>query len=289
MKKIILSLSVLAAVAAVAVGATTAFFSDTETSTGNTFTAGAIDLTVDNTSYFSNSGGEDGIYNSATSWLLKDLDSEDLFFNFSDLKPGDWGEDTISLHVDNNDSWLCADVTLDSDDDVTSTEPELEGGDEDVNDDPTGELANRVRFIWWADDGDNVLETCDFDNAPVNCADESTLNGGPLGALGVGNTAKVTLADSGNSIWEGGPVPGESTRYIGKAWCFGDINEDPVDQDGVGFTQAVGGNGPDERGAGFSCDGSDEDNSTQTDSMTATISFRAEQSRNNPGFTCLAD
>ena len=47
MKKILLSLSVVAAVAVVVVGATTAFFSDTETSTGNTFTAGELDLLVD--------------------------------------------------------------------------------------------------------------------------------------------------------------------------------------------------------------------------------------------------
>jgi len=38
----------IAAVAAIAIGATTAFFSDTETSTGNTFTAGVIDISVDN-------------------------------------------------------------------------------------------------------------------------------------------------------------------------------------------------------------------------------------------------
>ena len=44
-------MSVVAAVSAVVLGATTAFYSDTETSTGNTFTAGAIDLTVDNESY----------------------------------------------------------------------------------------------------------------------------------------------------------------------------------------------------------------------------------------------
>ncbi|PIW76653.1 MAG: hypothetical protein CO001_00190, partial [Candidatus Portnoybacteria bacterium CG_4_8_14_3_um_filter_40_10] len=42
MKKIIISLSIIAAVAAIAIGATTAYFSDTETSTGNTFTAGSI-------------------------------------------------------------------------------------------------------------------------------------------------------------------------------------------------------------------------------------------------------
>lgn len=47
-KKILLSLSVIAAVATIAVGGTIAYFSDTETSTGNTFTAGTIDIAVDN-------------------------------------------------------------------------------------------------------------------------------------------------------------------------------------------------------------------------------------------------
>lgn len=47
MKKIIISLSIIGAVAAIAVGGTIAYFSDTETSTGNTFTAGTLDLKVD--------------------------------------------------------------------------------------------------------------------------------------------------------------------------------------------------------------------------------------------------
>ncbi len=46
--KIILSLVVIFAVATIAVGGTVAYFSDTETSTGNTFTAGTLDLNVDN-------------------------------------------------------------------------------------------------------------------------------------------------------------------------------------------------------------------------------------------------
>lgn len=45
-KKIILSLSIIGVVAAIAVGGTVAYFSDTETSTGNTFTAGTIDISV---------------------------------------------------------------------------------------------------------------------------------------------------------------------------------------------------------------------------------------------------
>lgn len=47
MKKIIISLSVVAAVAAAVVVGTTAFFSDTETSPGNTISAGTIDISVD--------------------------------------------------------------------------------------------------------------------------------------------------------------------------------------------------------------------------------------------------
>ena len=47
MKKILLSLSTITAVAILAVVGTTAYFTDTETSTGNTFTAGTIDIAVD--------------------------------------------------------------------------------------------------------------------------------------------------------------------------------------------------------------------------------------------------
>jgi predicted ribosomally synthesized peptide with SipW-like signal peptide len=46
-KRVILSLSIIVAVAAVVVGATGAWFSDTETTVGNTFTSATLDLTVD--------------------------------------------------------------------------------------------------------------------------------------------------------------------------------------------------------------------------------------------------
>jgi len=47
-KKIILSIAIIGVVAAIAIGGTVAYFSDTETSVGNTFTAGTIDISVDN-------------------------------------------------------------------------------------------------------------------------------------------------------------------------------------------------------------------------------------------------
>jgi len=46
-KRILTSLAVIFAVAAIATGITWAYFSDTETSIGNTFTAGSLDLTID--------------------------------------------------------------------------------------------------------------------------------------------------------------------------------------------------------------------------------------------------
>jgi predicted ribosomally synthesized peptide with SipW-like signal peptide len=47
MKRILLSLATIAMVLSTTVGATAAWYSDTETSNGNTFTAGSLNLTVD--------------------------------------------------------------------------------------------------------------------------------------------------------------------------------------------------------------------------------------------------
>ena len=47
MKRILLSLMTIAVVAAVGIGAARAYFSDTETSVGNTINAGTIDIAVD--------------------------------------------------------------------------------------------------------------------------------------------------------------------------------------------------------------------------------------------------
>jgi len=267
-KKIIISLSVIAAVAAIAIGGTIAYFSDTETSTGNTFTAGEIDLTVDNTSYRSNNAGgmvrQDG-----TTWDLRDLSGE-LFFNFTDLKPGDLGEDTVSLHVNSNDAWLCATIDITANNDVTCTEPEMADDgtcnepDQDLID---GDLAQALNFIFWADDGDNVLET-----------GETVLTQGP--ASSVLNGVTYALADSAHNVWTGqfGPMSAGQTRYIGKAWCFGQISEQRVNQGEQ--------TGPDVRGAGVACNGASVNNAAQSDNLMGNITFYAEQARNNSGFLC---
>lgn len=73
-KKILISLSIIGVVAAIAIGATTAFFSDVEESEGNTFTAGTLDLEVNDK-------------NPVTNALIE----------FSDIKPGDSGSKVIKM------------------------------------------------------------------------------------------------------------------------------------------------------------------------------------------------
>lgn len=289
MKKILFSTMTIALVVVAGIGASRAFFSDVETSTGNLLQAGSIDLGIDNHSFYN------GVLNPGTTWRV-DFDLSDSpprqFFNFTDIKPGDWGEDTISLNVRDNESWLCADVTLTSDNDNGLVDPE--GDDGDVTPGPIGEgeLADAVNWYWWADDGDNVfectMEDTDLDPAtpdvcnPETEGSEQLLPAGPMGALNVGQTATVTLADSISNIWTNesdDPLDPQDVRFVGKAWCFGDSDFLPYPQDG-GNQQNFPSTRP------VLCDGSGVNNITQTDSFTADISFRAVQSRNNEDFVC---
>ncbi|MFA6254645.1 MAG: TasA family protein [Patescibacteria group bacterium] len=176
MKKILISVSAIAIVAAIAIGATVAYFSDTETSAGNTFTAGAIDLTVDSTQHYNGNvcalndqevyvwQGTDiypvpGTLCDGT-WTATDLGVQ-KFFNFSDLKPGDSGENTISLHVNNNDAWLRLVIDDVTDNDNTLTEPEASVDTDGLT---SGELRENLIFTVFADGNcDNILNESDVE------------------------------------------------------------------------------------------------------------------------------
>src|SRR3990167_9958706 len=106
--KILLSVASIAAAAALIVGATIAFFSDTETSTGNTFAAGELDLRIDAEAHYAGLTCTGGIWvedvegestrpdlidqSCEGTWSLTDLDETHHFFALSDVKPGDTGE-----------------------------------------------------------------------------------------------------------------------------------------------------------------------------------------------------
>lgn len=270
LKKLLTSLLVTVGVVAGAIGATRAFFSDTETSSNNIFQAGVLDLLIDNTSYYN------GVLSAETSWELGDLPGH-LFFNFTDIKPGDVGEDTISIHVNDNEAWACMAMTLTQNIDNTCTEPEN-------IDDPTctpgpeatgsGELAQNVNFVFWIDDGDNVLESNEATPGAILAQDS---------AANVLNSS-FALADSTTNKF-GGPVgeglDPQTTYYIGKAWCFGDLTLAPLAQDGVNNLVT-----PADTTGGITCDGSLLNNATQSDILKADVQFSAVQHRNNPNFRC---
>ena len=282
--KILVSLLVIGLTAiAIGGGMTGAFFSDTETSSGNTFTAGAIDLKVDNHCWYNGvecycessetcCWDEDGDKDCETgeetctcTWEPTDL-TDELFADFSDLKPGDWGEDTISFHVDSNKAWLCAEVEITEDDDVDCTEPEEESTDPECSNNGNvgdGELDNYLEVFAWADmcndnnghtPGDNIYTpNCDTPlmDTPVKLTDY---------------VGRFTIADSQYSAF-GGALEGEEDYYIGKAWCFGDMSVDS--NTGV-----------------ITCDGVNVQNDAQTDTLKLKVSFTAVQYRNNQNYEC---
>lgn len=275
--RILMSLGMIVFVGALAAGATGAFFSDTETSTGNTFAAGALDLTIDNSSYgfdWNRPGvtAPTGAWgaNPSNSWQLGDLnncgDGNDpcLFFSFGDLKPGDYGEDTISLHVQNA-AYACMAFDLTGTPENLVNEPEASFPDTTVGADQ-GELQNYLSFLFWYDDGDNVFESGETVIPALSGLPGSAFTGQWL-----------AIADSGS----GTPLVPGVTNYIGKGWCFGAMTQTPA-------TPAANPNGPTPGNTGFTCSGAGNQNDAQTDGIAVDVHFYAEQSRNNGQFLCSA-
>jgi len=261
MKKILTSLLTLTLVAGLVGAGTMAYFSDTETSSDNTFVAGSIDLEVGNTSTYN------GVANAGTTWSIDDI-TDELFFGFNDVKPGDWGQDTIDLRVTSNPSWVCANITLTLSAENGINEPEEEDGDNTIGD-WNGELDNEIQFMFWGDaNSDGVFD-----------AGESVLMAGPISDLPQGdlNAGQVfDITDATDNIFgvAGVPFPAYdpadpngTTMHIGKVWCFGDLSYDA----------SLG---------GYSCDGSLVNNVSQNDSVTGNVTFYAVQERHNETFEC---
>ena len=246
-------------------------------SSGDTFAVGEVDIMIDNESYYN------GSLNPDTSWDLRDLTIE-KFFNFLDVKPQDYGEDTVSIHVLLEDTYLCADVTLTSNDENGCNEPEsledITCGNPGTNE---GELADSIEFMWWADDGDNVFEN-----------DETIISAGPVGSLTLNATNTLALADTDTNIWTGvgGPVAEDSTLYIGKAWCYGSLSPAALPQDGEDddWSPALDNDNSGLAGepadGGFTCEGEALSNETQTDSLSMDVSFNSVQAFGNDGYLC---
>jgi len=202
-KKLIISLSIIGIIATIAIGGTIAYFSDTEISTDNTFIAGKLDLLVDSDCTYN------GEVQEFCTWNEKNLEG-DLFFNFDDVKPGDWGEDTVSLHIVDNDAWACATLgpLTNNDNDCNDPEDRVDGtcGNPGIGE---GELGDNLYFTIWADyDCNNILDGEEF---PLT---EGSANGDPW------NGVTWVIADSTGNVFNpaGGPLVGDATYCLGMAW-----------------------------------------------------------------------
>lgn len=266
-KKILASIATIGAVASLAVFATGAFFSDTETSVDNTFKAGAIDLKIDNESYVDQ--GQGLLKRTDLSWgenVSADGTAVGKFFDIEDLKPGDNGEDTISIHLTSNPAWVCVDLDITENSDVDCTEPESEAENNECTPESKGDIAKDLNFAFWMDDGDNVYE-----------AGEQLLTQGPASNVLGGMTWALFDSQTGSKLPMEPTSEGEP-YYIGKAWCYGTLSMTPVTQDVYDH--------PTTDVKGYTCDGSLVGNEGQTDLLKGDITFRAVQSRHNDGFVC---
>lgn len=174
--------------------------------------------------------------------LFGETDLEDeKFFNFNDIKPGDFGTNVISLHVYDNDAYACLIAHDGEDAENTIMEPEL------PDTAPEGELQDHISIFSWLDDGDGAYET-----------GEDALGG----VTTLGNLGSIASLDSGNDKY----LTGTTTAYVAVAWCAGTINAN-IDN-------------------AFGCDGASMPNNTMSDSFTASLTAYAEQTRNNGSFSC---
>ena len=171
-------------------------------------------------------------------WELKDLTEGDYFWNFGDIKPGDYGTNIISLHAYSNDAYACLFTNNVIDAEDTMTEPEQSAGDNPAS--IIGELSQYIHVFAWEDvNANNVYDSGDI-----------TL---------IGPDAPFASAIGTISL------QASNTKYIGLAWCVGTQSLD-------GYT--------------IKCNGAPVGDIAQSDIVTAAITAYAEQQRNNSNFNC---
>lgn len=253
-KRILASFVITLGVVAVVLGVSTAFFSDTETSTGNVLGAGSIDLQV-GSEYTSEYNGEGEV-------AVQNLNNKALF-SFEDLKPGDRGQIDFTWVTTSNPYWACARGEVTYQDENSRLDPELEAGDSTTNAvGPLGggELQNYLSFLFYGDLDDDQVYTPGTDPVIV----------GPATVSAISAAGWQSLNDSANKymtyLTTNGPLqPGDDYHLMGM-YCFGT------------FTEVSNGV--------YECNPALNANDAQSDMVEGSVEFYAVQSRNNEDFTC---
>ena len=266
-RRVLLSLGLIAAVALIVSAGTNAFFSDTESSTNNSLTAGAIDLSLGGTFSSANNNA-----NGSSSYARDANNNGRALYSFTDLKPGDTGGGSFNLQVTSNEAYVCAKSTITSTPENIRTYPELNAGDTTfgTND---GELQNFLKFATFNDANTNGVY--DAASEPVNVGQYIPLHDSKgITAAELSSAGWAPVADNSypNTWIVAQTLPPATLRGAGMLYCFGN------------FTTT--GSGPTTQVTG--CDGSGNQNVAQTDGVVGSIEFSAVQTRDNAGFTCAS-
>jgi hypothetical protein len=239
----------LSAVGALALTAATFVPGDTfaGSSGGSTFNSKGLTLQIDSSATY------DGAKVPSETWNAKNLvPGTDKFFNYSDIKPGDYGCNVISVHTEKSDAYECVDFTGLQNNDNGLNNPEIKAGDT-TGGAGQGDLAQGLQFFGWIDNGDGKY----------NPKTEQPLFGtAAKSASVVLNNTSYALGDSKS----GGSCKQNTTKYFATCWCAGTLS---VDSKG-----------------NFSCDGSTLGNRAQGDSVSLSVDVRAVVAADNAKFTC---
>jgi predicted ribosomally synthesized peptide with SipW-like signal peptide len=141
-KQIVLAVGMIVFIVAAVIGATGAFFSDTESSTGNVFTAGAVDIAITDITHTPSEPNLVGFTEN----------SNGLSFSFSDLKPLDKGTVTYTLNNTDNEAFVCAMVKETGNHDNGTNGPEIAAGDT-TGGAGEGELGQFLNFKFGTESG----------------------------------------------------------------------------------------------------------------------------------------
>ena len=209
-----------------------------------TYSVGGIDLKVDSKAYYNS------LPRPQSTWSAKDLQPYyDKFFNIQDVKPGDTGTTTISLHIKKASAWVCLAFKDFKEKENGRNEPE-KLADATQN---TGELGKGMEFFAWFDDGDNKFEI----------GEKPLFGTTSQSAIQTLKNKSYPLADAKH----GSPWSKDSVHYVGIAWCAGDL--------GVNLATAK-----------VSCNGNALGNEAQTDSLSFSVALEAVPYTQNKKFEC---
>lgn len=215
---------------------------------GDTFATnsgqGGLEMQIDSRTVYN------GVIQPKLTWALKNLvPGVDHFFDFDDVKPGDNGTNTISIHIKKSPAWVCLDFINLVDEENGVNEPESEV---DLID--GGELSKELEFFSWLDDGDNIFEV----------GEKPLFGTSTQSGYDVLREKTYAIAD----YTTGTPIPKNATQHVGIVWCAGDLSVNTAT-------------------AQISCNGILMGNETQTDSMKIDVKLRAVSATEQKTFTCI--